>query len=181
MRKIIVLSIIGLLSLNTLKAQLRYTGQWAVNANGGITLENGFDVYMGAEKYFSNSVGSLAMGVSYTRDKKFIKITDFNISSVALSVLYYYSLETIIKPPFFINIGAGILGGVENFEKKKVPDGIIQMSGSKVMYGFTIRPQFECLISKKVSFYLQPEVDYIVKTRFTHFMFKPSLGIKVYL
>lgn len=162
-------------------AQLRYTGQWALHTSGSPTLNSGFNINMGVEKYFRNSIGSATVNIDYIRYSSFIKITDFNLSILSLSGSYFYSFERLIRPPFFINLGAGILLGTEIFEKKKLPKGVIQHSGSRFIYGFLFEPQFEYLISKKISIYIKPEIRYYLRTRFDNLFFSPGIGLKVYL
>lgn len=163
------------------EAQLRYKGQWVTHLSGGCTTSKGFNFFGGIEKYFGNSQSSLLIGVDYSRNKHFIKIMDFDVSITTLSATYFYSLERLVNPPFFINLGFGGLLGFENLEKKEVPEGVIQKNGTKLIYGFVFRPQFEYLVSKSVSLYLETRVNYFAKTEFDKFTFVPSIGFKIYL
>ncbi len=164
------------------RAQLRYYDQWAPGINAGITLKKGYFASTGIEKYFNRKSGSIALNINYMRNSKFFLIKDFNITTVTLSTSYFYSLERVVKPPFFINIGAGIFAGSESFEKEKnLPEGIVQNADTRFVYGVTFKPQIEYLFSKKVSLLLQPQADYYIESKYSDFVFIPNIGLKIYL
>lgn len=180
LKKISVSVIVFFFSLSV-TGQFRYTGQWSAHASGSFILTQGFDLNVGIEKYFPNSIGSVALDLNYISNKEFIKIMDFPISTTTLSAIYFYSFERLIKPPFFINAGAGMIGGFENFQRKDVPEGVVQNFGTKFIYGFVFEPQFEYLLGRKISLYIKPEVKYFLKARFNALLFCPGLGVKIYL
>lgn len=177
------LVIIALLCLHfTSQAQLRYYDQWAPGINAGITSKKGYFASAGIEKYFNRKLGSIALHLNYMRNSQFFLIKDFNITTITISTSYFHSLERVVKPPFFINVGAGIFAGSESFEKeKKLPEGIVQNADTRFVYGITFKPQAEYLFSKKVSLLFQPQADYYIESKYSSFVFILSLGLKIYL
>lgn len=180
MKQIIIILIIGFTPLIG-KGQLKYSGQWAFHGAVGVSMPIGLSGYIGMEKYFKTSTSSVALGFDFLHQNKFIVVDKFPIRTFGLSGHYFYSLERVIRPPFFINFGIGAFGGIENFSSKNVPYGIVQNPGNQFFYGFSFKPQFEILISKTMSLYLQPEAKYFQNTLFNDFVFAPAIGVKIYL
>lgn len=177
------LLIIALLSFHfASRAQLRYYDQWVPGINAGITSNKGYFASGGIEKYFNRRLGSIALHLNYMRNSQFFLIKNFNITTVTISASYFHSLERAVKPPFFINIGAGVFAGSECFEKEKnLPEGIVQNADTRFVYGVTFKPQAEYLFSKKVSLLLQPQADYYIESKYSDLVFIVSLGLKIYL
>lgn len=180
--KFFSVSLISILLSLSVSGQLRYTGQWSIHTSGSFIVNQGYDLKIGGEKYFPNSIGSISVDLNHIRNKKFIEITTFSINTTTLSATYFYSFERLIKPPFFINVGAGFIGGIENFKKKSgIPEGVIQNFGKTFIYGFAFEPQFEFLLNRNISLYVKPEIKYVLQARFNDFIFSPGLGFKIYL
>lgn len=181
MKKTLFILLVLVISCHVTKAQLRYYNQWTTGISAGPTFKKGFFLSAGIEKYLNRGAGSIAVNLNYTRNSKFFLIREFHISTISFSTSYFYSLETVIRPPFFINIGGGLFAGAETFEKERnLPEGIIQNPGTYFTYGISFKPQAEYLISKKASLYIQPQIDYYIKSRFSNFLFIPTFGLKVY-
>ena len=165
----------------SLKAQQGYDGQWIVNIGSGITDKSGFNIDLGIEKYIGNSFSSVRFGLTYLRTKQNSSLDKFDVNTVLFSGTYFYSLESVVKDPFYVNLGASLFIGFENMEKKELPTGVIQKEISEMVYGISLNPQFETILYKNVSVLFEPRINYFIKTEFDNILFTPILGIKIYM
>lgn len=179
-KKIFSASLFLIVTTFTVLGQYRYSSQYSSHIAVSPTLNKGFDIQIGIEKYLRNAVGSIRVNFDYVRYQKFIQVTDFHISIPTLTAQYIYSLDRIIRPPFFINIGAGVFLGTEIFEKQTLPYGVVQQSGGTFVWGLQLSPEFEYLISRRFSCYIRPEIRYHFKARFDKTIICSGIGAKLY-
>lgn len=182
MKKLLLMAIIAL-SVITVNAQQRYEGQWTVHVGGGYMNPKGISTYLGVEKYLGRSCSSVRVGVEYSNCTQTPTVSqyDIKVNMARLSGTYFYSLEKLVKSPFYINLGAGLHLGMEKTNKLALPIGLIQEDVFNVTYGIHGTVQFEYIMNQNLSIFIEPKLNYTWKTGFDKITFNPIVGLKIYM
>lgn len=158
----------------------RFSNQFVINARGGWVAEKGYAIGIGAERYFGTSPHAITLDAFYMDQKMTPKYLPINVRSALGIVGYQYSLESILPTPLNINLNAGFAFGSRNLvydEHKEIE----VKAGNAFRVGAAIGAQFECMLSSKISLFIEPKGLYLFDDEAKKFNFMLNGGLKIYL
>ena len=167
--------------LFTINAQQRYKDQWIAGVKGGYMPSKGYEANIFLERFIGKSYSSIKLEGIYLNQDIPSHITDVSITgkSYGAGISYNYSLEKLIPSPFYINLS---LGGVGVYQKPSYDDSFISLDAEdKFVYGLTTSVQFEVIVYKSLSFFIEPKAYYFLNSDLRKINGSLGAGVKVYL
>lgn len=177
------LLLFSLLVASMVKAQGHYDGQMSLGINGGIQNNDAVAINLNVQKLFKGNYFGLRADLMYSTTKKDITVIvpqkmTFNTYNIGLAGMY--SLERVIKHPFYINL---FLGGNYTFEdlnsrKYTNEKGVNFKGANENVYGIYGGAEFEYMFSPNLSFVLTSLNQYQINSDFDKTRAFGLIGLK---
>ena len=180
MKKLFISLLLAGLAVLNVAGQQRLKNQYVINASGNYIFNDAWGARVGLEKFLGTSYSSLHVNFMYNHLKYITNVEGEKARSQMFlaNAAYGYSLEKVIPTPFYINFSLGAVAGYEDIDvtlKTSVTD-----VKSKFVWGFNVNTQFEYILYKQLSLYLEPEFIYLLNSDTEKGLFSLGLGMKFY-
>lgn len=162
------------------KAQFSYANQWNLNIGAGWTPSKGYAIQLGTEKVFGLSASSIQMKLNYGAIPAKIENHIFTFDRYSLAINYAFSFDKLMPSKWlFINIVGGGVVGYEDIPKRVANYTIHNQN--QWLGGINASIVAEMPIVKKIHFYIEPKVTYMINSNVKNVDFTILGGFKFYL